>query len=436
MTDTDALREDFKETPFWWEGATFDKGDGDRGVPKTADVAVIGGGLTGVSAAYELARGGRSVVVFDAEEPGQGASSRNAGFLGRHTKHSYLELCEAVGIDAARTLFAEMREIYDAAVGRIRDEGIDCGFRKCGRFVGALSPRGHSELVREFEARARQFGEEVEFIPASEKIEIGSKLYHGGVLIVENASIHPDRHFQGLRRRAEKTGALIVGHTPVLSLQREKARFDVNTPRGSISVRDVLIATNGYSWGLAPWIDVRLSPIDGYMVATEPLPDGLAKELFPFHRTYIDNRRNFNYMQLSSDGNRLLFGGRTGRWAASLRQRARELHQDMASLFPQLRSVRLTHGWTGRCAMTWDAFPRTGVHQGINYSLGYCFSGNAMGPHLGTKAARRILGTGDAQSFFDRTPFPKMPWPARRRWAITTLARYYEWADRPQPRTN
>ena len=433
MNDSTILTQDFKERPYWWEAAT--PAEAGAPLPRKADVVIVGAGLTGVAAACELARGGRDVVAIDAAEPGAGASSRNAGMLGRHSKHAFSDLAESAGLETARAFFGELREIYDAAVTRIRDEKLDCDFRKCGRFVGALSPAHHAKLVKEFELRARLLGEEIELVPANEMMEIGSARYHGGVRVLENASIQPARHYQAMRRRAEVAGARLVGHTKVTGIVRDADGFTVHTARGAVRGRDVILATNGYTGGLIPFLERRLAPINAYMVATEPLSDNMAKSLLPEHRTYVDNRRSGNYMQLSPDGKRLLFGGRTGRRPASLRQLSRDLHREMLFFFPQLEGVKLTHAWTGRCAATWDYFPRTGVHEGMHYAMGYCFSGNAMAPHLGIKAAQRILGRTDAaRSFFARADFPVVPLVARQGWAMPLLMQYYAWADRPVAR--
>jgi len=435
MSDAAIFTVDFKETPYWWEAVASSRDDPPAPHPERADVAIVGGGLTGVAAAWELVRGGRDVVVLDAGGPGEGASSCNAGMLGRHSKHAFIDLMAAQGLDTARAFFGELREIYDAAVKRIEDERLDCDFRKCGRFVGALSPAHNDRLMKEFEARARHLGEEVEFVAASEPFELGSTRYYGGVRIIENASIQPARHYQAMRRRAEAIGARIYGHTEAIGIVREDREFAVHTSRGIVRARDVLLATNGYSGRLTPWLADRLVPINAYMIATEKLSDNLARSVLPSHRTYTDNRRSGNYMQLSPDGTRLLFGGRTGRLPSSLRQLAVDLYREMVFIFPQLEGVRIAHAWTGRCAATWDYFPRTGVHDGVHYSAGYCFSGNAMAPHLGVKAARRILGKADAHTFFAKERFPKVPLIARQPWAMPALMSYYQWADRPVART-
>ena len=136
-------------------------------------------------------------------------------------------------------------------------------------------------------------------------------------------------------------------------------------------------------------------------------------------------------MNLSPDGTRLLFGGRTGSAPASLKDLARDLHADMRYFFPELEDVRLTHAWTGRCAATMDLFPHVGVADGVHYAVGYCFSGNAMGPHLARKAAAMILGDREAAASVFDARFAAVPWPARGPWTMPLVTGWYAWAGRP-----
>jgi glycine/D-amino acid oxidase-like deaminating enzyme len=435
MIDTSILASDFRERPYWMDALPAKRTAADEpAVPASADVVVVGAGLTGVAAAWELATAGRDVVVLDAGEPGAGASSRNAGMLGRHFKHSFGELMHSLGIDAALAYFSELNAAYQSAVDRIRTEKLDCEFRLCGRLIGALSRAHHERLVKEYELRERHLGEQVRFIAASDSTELGSQRYHGGVHVLDNGSLQPALYASAMRRRAERAGARIVGHCPVVAVVRDGQGFEVHTQRGTIRARDVLIATNGYTGELTPWLVKRLIPIHAYMIATEPLSADVLRGLLPAHRTYLDNRRTSNYMQLSPDGKRLLFGGKTGHRPPTLRQLASDLSRDMCFLFPQLEGVKISHAWTGRCAATADLFPHTGVHDRMHYALGYCFSGNAMAPYLGTKAAKRILGSADARTIFAKDDFPKVPWPARQARLMPIVMRYYEWADRPTQR--
>lgn len=427
--------DDFKEAPYWWDALP---GGDDAfceavSAPRSADMAIVGAGLTGVSAAYELARAGRDVIVLDAGEPGRGASSRNHGMLGRNFKHPFSQIMETSGINEAVGYYRELHEAYSSAVERIGEEGFSCGFRKTGRFIGALSPAHYERLAREYELRARHLGEAIEIVPTSDQGEIGAAHYHGGVIIHDNAALQPALYYEAMRRRAERAGAAILSHTAVTGIERHEGRFRVGTQHGDIAARNVLVATNGYTARPARWHSKRLMPINAYTVVTEPLPESTAKAILPGHRTYHDNRRRSNPFLLAPDGsNRLLFGSRTGLLPPqSLRGFAAKIHADMLFFFPQLEGVKLTHAWHGRCAATWDLFPHTGVEDGIHYALGYCFSGNAMAPYLGRKSALRILGSPEARTRFESGSFPKAPWPARSRWFMPWLMTYYSWADRP-----
>lgn len=434
MADADLIfAPEFKETPYWWGAvSTAEVNRGfDANLPRAVDVAVVGGGLTGVAAAYKLARAGRDVLVLDAGEPGRGASSRNHGMLGRTFRHSLKDLKDQMGLDAATNYFREVQEAYDAAMRRIEDEALDCQMRRCGRFIGALSPAHYERLAREYDLRARHLGEDVEILPYAKQVEIDSVSYCGGVVIHDNAAIHPALYHGAMRRRAERNGARVVGHVAVTAIRPDAGRFELQTTRGELQARDVLIATNGHTEKLTPWLSKRLLPINAYTIATEPLPEHLAKTMLPKHRIYHDNRKLSNPFFLAPDGsNRLIFSGRPEHRPASLQRIAEKIHQDMLSLLPQLRGVRLTHAWVGRCAGTRDLFPHTGVHDGMHYSLGYCFSGNAMAPHLGTKAAFRILGSPKSRSNFESLDFPRFPLPVRGDWFGPFVMKYYAWRDR------
>jgi glycine/D-amino acid oxidase-like deaminating enzyme len=170
------------------------------------------------------------------------------------------------------------------------------------------------------------------------------------------------------------------------------------------------------------------------MIATEPRSPTEWKAALPLLRTYHDNRRRSHFMTFSPDGTRLLFGGRTGNLPSSLPKIALELRADLEFIFPALKDIRISHAWTGRCAATRDLYPHVGVNpQGLHYALGYCFSGNAMGPYLARKAAALILGQPDeASTVFNSASFSAIPRPARGAWLMPALMTYYAWADRPR----
>lgn len=430
----DPLSQDFRQTPFWCDGLPGPAAP--ASLPLRADVVVIGAGLTGLSAAHRLASAGRHIVVLDAGEPGAGASSRNAGMLGKAGRQSLLALSQSLGQERAVAFFREQQAIFDESVERILSEGLECDFRMSGRFIGALSQAHYDGLAREYEARGRLLGEDYELLPGSAAGEMASERYYGGVIIRENAALNPARYTRAMLARALRAGAQIIGHSKVTRLESSGQDWLVHIGRQQIRCRDVLVATNGYTEGLVPWLGRRLLPINAYMVATEELPAGLAAQILPNNRTYIDNTRATRYIQLSADGRRLVYGSKTGRRPVfGLKGLAREIHRDMAFFFPQLQDVKLTHAWTGRCAATWDFYPHVGTQEGLHYALGYCFGGLLFAPYLGRKAAERILQSEDQATAYARD-FPEVPLKARilKRYTTPIATRYYAWADRPKPK--
>ncbi|MGE3993734.1 NAD(P)/FAD-dependent oxidoreductase [Pseudorhodoplanes sp.] len=416
---------EFAARPFWGTALPSDNTPTERGaLPATADVVVIGGGLTGLTAARVLSNAGRDVVVFDADKAGSAASSRNAGMLGWHSRHSFTGLIDTVGHDAAVRFYRELRQIFDLAVRTITGENIACDFRQHGRFIGATSQASYDELKREYKTRADLLGENTEIVTAS-RSEIDTDCYHGGVVIRDNASINPALYSRGIRALAEQAGARVFDFHRVTGLTKDTDGFTIQIADKVIRSKDVLVATNGHTTRLTPWLFSRLIPINAYMVATEEIEPGILSTLFPGDRTYVESRGRSNYMQLSKDGKRIIFGGQTGSWPVNIIRVAYTLRQSLVQMFPALENVRISHAWTGRCAATADLFPKFGSHDGVHYALGYCFSGNAMAPYLGMQAANKILGVPVSSAFEART-FPQAAWYTRNDMLISLYMWYLD----------
>src|SRR5260221_9558931 len=181
----------FKDTPYWWDAAPPEVTT-PRAPPPRADVAIVGAGITGLNAALVLARAGRGVVVLDAGDLGHGASTRNAGYVGRSLKHSFADLMRHTGTPYAVAVYREMQAAFDAVVERVRDEQIDCGFKICGRLVLTKARRQYDDLARELELRKTHLGTDFTMLPRSAlRDEIASDLYCGAALIPDLGAIHP-----------------------------------------------------------------------------------------------------------------------------------------------------------------------------------------------------------------------------------------------------
>jgi len=410
MADDDLLAPDFRTEPWWWTAAPRPNSN-PADVPAHADVAIVGSGYTGLSAALTLARAGRSVAIFDTDVAGYGASTRNAGFVGKTLKHSFSSLVEAHGLDTALAYYGEMQEAFDTVADIVRDEQLQCHFNMGGRFMAARTPAQYDAMARELDLKRTHLGDDYEMVPAAKvSDELGSEIFVGGAVVPQLASIHPGLYQLGLLDRVSKAGAKVVDQTPVTAIARAGEGFDVTTTRGTCRAGDVIVATNGYTGKESPWQRRRLISFRGFMIATEELDEDRFKRLMPKDRVIHDFNNNLIFMRRAPDARRILFGGLTGTMTDDLTGMARRLRAKLATVFPDLADVRISRSWSGYCAGTFDLFPHIGTREGVHYALGYCFAGLPMGTYLGRKAAFKVLGDRRADTIFADNEFPARWW--------------------------
>ena len=427
---SEVLTPDCRLEPYWWRAAPRERADPPP-LPARADVAIVGSGITGLVAALHLARGGRDVVVIEAGVPGAGASSRNAGYVGRTLKQTFGELIGARGLAFAIAAYRELHAAFRAVGETVAEEGIDCHFRHQGRLLLATSPEMREAMLQEFALREKHLGEAFEPVDrAQQREEIDTPLYHGGVRIADHAGLHPGLYHSGLLARAREAGARIVPHTTVLGVTPENGGFRLQTDRGCIAARDVVLATNGYSGDAVPWLKRRVIPFDAYAAATEPLAADEVARLLPGDRTFIDWNFNVDFFRRApGEGTRIVFGGLTGEKTDDLPGFARRLHVRLSRILPALESRRFDNVWTGRCAGTFDYFPHIGRHEGMHFAVGYCFAGVPMGTLFGRRLACRILGQEGGESVFDQ-PLPSRPFYRGNTWFVPWAIRWMSRHDR------
>jgi glycine/D-amino acid oxidase-like deaminating enzyme len=417
----------YKERPLWWDRPP--PADVTSGyLPSEADAVIVGGGYTGLGAAIELAGLGRSVLVLEKHHLGFGASTRNGGMIHPGVKLELDRLFRRFG-PLGRRVYDFTVEAFLAAERLFEEERVDCHYHRSGHVYLAALP-SHVRSVMAIDRLYRErLGQDARFVPRDAlREEIGSDAFHGGVVVGLSGGLDPARFFAALATIAARSGATIVERTPAVRLRtRARSGFEVDTPRGRIRTRNVIVATNGYRDALVPWLRRRVVPIGSYIIATERLDPRVAEELSPRGRMYFDSKNFLNYWRLSPDG-RLLFGGRAS-FAPTTIVRARDtLYGQMLRTHPQLEGVAVERAWGGKVGFTFDRIPHAGVRDGVHFAMGYCGTGVALASYLGRCLAAWVAGGTPPPVAEPR--FPVLPGGAAAERLLPFAGLYFQLRDR------
>jgi gamma-glutamylputrescine oxidase len=384
----------------------------------TADVCVVGGGYTGLSAALHLAGRGYSVVVLEARRVGWGASGRNGGQLGTGQRREESELEARFGPATARELFRLAIAARDLVRDLVARHRIDCDLTP-GQLLCAAKPEHLAGLAERAAKLARDYGYPHQQVLSRAELRqaVDSPLYHGGVRDTGAWHLHPLNYALGLARAAAEAGVRLHEQSAVTGydLRGSGGPVRVRTPQGEVTARYLVLACNGYLGGLEPRIASRIMPINNFLVATAPLGD-LAHRLIADRACVHDTLFVVNYFRLSPDG-RLIFGGgenSTHRFPADL---AAFVRRPLLRVFPQLAATALEHAWGGTLAITLNRLPhlgRLGPH--VYFAHGYSGHGISTATLAGQLMAEAIAGTAERFDVFARLPPPPFPGGTLLRW--------------------
>lgn len=413
--------------PYWWDAAPPRRLP-ELSIDASCDVAVVGAGYAGLSAALVLARAGRSVQVFDKQRPGEGASTRNGGLASANIHISFGKMIETMGLKKALEFYNEGKAARHGLANFLEAEGIDCDYRSVGRFVGAARPSHYEAQGHEADILNKHLDIDAEIVPKSEQHrEVGSDHYFGGMARSDLAGLHPGKFHNGLLDTAIKAGVTVHGETAVTGI---RDGFEVETSRGRVKAKQVVVATNGYSDRSDSWLQRRLVPIPSRMIATEPLPAETMDRLMPKRRMLGETRQLYHYYRPSPDGTRILFGGRERTWGDNQNSHAANLRADMAEIFPELSDVKLSHTWFGFVAYNLDYMPRMFERNGVHYATGFCGSGVVWAWWLGSKLGFTLAGEGDAHTAFACAPPRAVPFYTGTPWFLPAALFWYGLRDR------
>lgn len=413
-----------KLTSYWLDTAE-PAGDFRRNpLPPEVDVAVIGAGFTGLSAALELAKQGASVAVLEQHTVGWGASGRNGGMATTGLAIGFTQAVERYGDRAAVAMFTEYTRAIDTIESLVKEHGIDCDFERTGKLTLAYRP-AHYESMKKSQAMLADLAHHpVQLVPKAEiRDEIGSDYYHGATVDPAAAGLHVAKFAHGLAGAAVQHGAGIHENAAVTELRRVGgAVHDVHTTRGITRAKQVLVGTSGYTGSPFPWLRRRVIPVGSFIIATEPLPDHVVRTLLPNRRMASDSKNLIYYFRLTPD-NRLLFGGRA-RFAMSNPdsdlKSGRVLRKAMTTVFPALATARIDYTWGGLVDLSMDQMVHAGEHDGVFYSLCYSGHGVQMATHMGTSMASYLGGNREANPW-GALRFPPVPGHFGKPWFLPLI---------------
>ena len=400
---------------YWLTTAQFPTTDSSLPVPEIVDIAVIGAGFTGLSAARTLAKRGARVAVFESETIGWGASSRNGGMVLTGLKLGVGQLKARYGQELTRRMYAASLASMDCVEEIVKEEGIDCDFSRCGHLEVACKQKHFDDYERQAEIIEVEFKHKLRVVKRNElNTEIGSSIYFGGMVDETSAGCNPARYVAGLARAAIKAGAQIYEQTRVNVIERDSLAGDlgwkITTSRGVVWTHEVFIATSGYTGPATPILQKKIIPIGSFIITTEVLPKELAKELSPRNRMIYDSKNYLYYYRLTPD-RRMLFGGRAAFFPENdqtIRRSAELLRRGMIDVYPQLRDARVEYVWGGTLDFAFDIMPHAGQMDGMYYAVGYAGHGVAMATYQGQKIAEMMAGD-QVENPFVGIPFPGAP---------------------------
>jgi glycine/D-amino acid oxidase-like deaminating enzyme len=412
-------------------------------LPESADVAIVGAGFTGLSAALSLAKRGAKVVVLESQTIGWGASSRNGGMVLTGLKLGVNQLISRYGRDLTRRMYAASLETVEVVERIVKTENIACDFARTGHLEVACKQAHFDDYARQAEVIAREFSHELRVVPRDQlRDEIGSNIYYGGMVDETSAGLNPARYVAGLAAAAMRAGAQICERTHVRDIRRESRNgvpgFRLENSGSSLWARNVLVGTSGYTGAATPALRKKIIPIGSFIITTEVLPEALARELSPRNRQIYDSKNYLYYYRLTPD-NRMLFGGRAAFFPETdrtIRRSADILRRGMIDVYPQLRDTRVEYVWGGTLDFCFDIMPHAGQMDGIYFAVGYAGHGVAMATYQGLKMAEWIAEGADGAERKTDNPFAEIPFPGAplglyngKPWFLPFAGAYYKVLD-------
>ena len=389
------------------------------------EIAIIGAGYTGLSAALHLSEKNKNIVVLDSENPGWGASGRNGGQVNPGLKEDPDEIEAKFGVEVGRRIVEMSGSAPELVFSLIKKYNINCDPIRSGWIRAAHSEDAFRKQVK----RAKDWqsrGVPIQILNSTQIEQmIGTNEYCGGTLDPRGGNLHPLNYVLGLANAILSAGVTIYGQSKARKIVRENGSYEIHTDNGVLRASKVLLCTNGYTDDLVPPLERTIIPVQSVQVATAPLSDNILKSILPGKQAPSDTRRSLLYYRLDSDG-RFIMGGRGAYTKRETLQLQEKLRLSAHRMFPQLKDVTWQHAWGGYIAITTDHYPHLNLlDEGMIAGLGYNGRGVAMATAMGKVMADWALNVTPDKLDFPLTLPRKIPFHKFSKLGVKlTLAKY------------
>ena len=398
-----------------------------------ADVAIIGGGYTGLSAAHHIAASGLRPAVLDANSIGWGASGRNGGVVSAKFRLPFAQIAATHSMDVARRMYAiahESVDVLEELVGTLKLDQAQ--YARVGQIKGAHNAASLAATLADMAWMRSEMGDAC--VSALSKTEVaeetGSTSFVGGVLSPHAGAIHPLNYVRGLAASVASRGIDIFEGSPALRIHRGADAVTVETPNGNLRAKQVILATNGYSDLTSAASSVRnnLIPFRSAIIATAPLNETQSAAVMPTRRTYVETRRMMRWFRVVD--NRVIFGGRGAFGKTDSEAAFRTLRRAMVRTFPILADASIAFRWSGLVGMTLDALPHIGrLDDRVLFAMGYNGAGVAMSTLMGKYLAAFVRREAPDVALLEASRFRPVPLYAFREAGVRLVAAWYQFLD-------
>lgn len=383
------------------------------------EVAVVGAGLTGLSAAHHLQQSGVSCVVLDAAEVGGGASGRNGGMAVPRYKRTFPELERAFGVDTAVRMYEAAHHGLQVLRDIVSAHGLECDHINTGHLTPIDNDSDCARFRDDVEWLKSRVGDDApRLLDATQTArKCGTTYYRAAYFEPRGVSIHPLEYTQSLALALTRKGMAVHTQTPVLDWAETGDSVVLQTPNARVRARQLVLGTGAYS-DLTPAggpLRRRVVPVASALISTEPLSPEMRVSFLPDGESATDGKRLTNYYRILRDGS-VMFGGRGGASAEAGTRSFDRLRQDMVNLFPQLRHAAVLHRWYGLVDASLDGLPHIGrLSHRVHYGMGYNGRGLVLATLFGRHLASRAMGHADESlGPMSAGPFEPIPFHALR----------------------